>query len=107
MPKIVLFFLFLVQITTVLNAQTILKGTVIQDSTMEPLSFISVGLKGSFIGTRTDSNGHFILNITQGAGDLVFSFLGFETKTISFPSGEYDALTSIFLSWVRRFLGAP
>lgn len=88
MSKITLLFLFLFQITTLLNAQTILKGTVIQDETEEPLSFISVGLKGFDIGTRTDSNGHFIVNTSHNSGELVFSSLGFEMKTISFKGSE-------------------
>lgn len=48
----------------------------------EPLSGVSITLKGSSIGTSTDAEGKFSINIPEN-GTLVFSFVGF--KTLEMP----------------------
>ena len=45
----------------------------------EPLSFASVFLKGTIIGTETDLDGNFMLSVDSGDYILVFDFLGYKT----------------------------
>ncbi|MDY4043338.1 MAG: SusC/RagA family TonB-linked outer membrane protein [Marinifilaceae bacterium] len=64
----------------------LLKGVVL-DKTEMPLPGATVTIKGTTIGTSTDSLGRFVLNVpNRGKIVLVVSFIGYETKEI--PVGE-------------------
>lgn len=59
----------------------------------------NVAIKGTTIGATTDFDGKFSINATTNSGVIVITYLGYETKTISFTvSGTQDlgaiALTS-------------
>lgn len=50
----------------------------------EPIQNVSVMIKGTNIGTTTDINGHFSITAPDNTNiDLVFSSVGYHTKTIS------------------------
>ncbi len=65
-----------------------IQGTVI-NAEGEPLPGASVRLKGSNIGTTTDENGRFTLNIPGDQGVLVISFVGFVTREMN-TDGKTD-----------------
>jgi len=50
---------------------------VVTDSKGEPLIGVSVKVKGSSIGTVTDVNGKFTINVPDDKAILVFSYIGF------------------------------
>ncbi len=54
----------------------------VTDSRGAPLAGVSVHLKGSTIGTTTNSDGEYAINIPE-AGTLTFSFVGFEPQEIA------------------------
>lgn len=54
-------------------------GRVTSSGNDQPLSGASVKLKGSEKGTSTDSNGNFTLQVPDGGGVLVISYVGYET----------------------------
>lgn len=47
-----------------------------------PLPGVSIKLKGSSTGTTTDTEGRYTINIPDGIGTLVFSFIGFTAQEI-------------------------
>lgn len=49
---------------SILHAQTVIRGKVLDEETKEPLIGASVGIKGSAEGTLTDKNGNYTLNET-------------------------------------------
>src|SRR5690606_2226582 len=55
-------------------------GTV-TDDTGKPTPGVTVSVPGTTIGTATDINGNYSLNVPEGS-TLVFSFIGFETQRI-------------------------
>ena len=57
-------------------------GTV-TDSYGEPLLGVTVFVKGESIGTVTDMDGRFSLNIPSDRATLVFSYLGYETQEVA------------------------
>ncbi len=58
------------------------KGKVSDES--GPLPGVNITLKGSSAtGTTTDVNGNYTLNIPDGTGTLVFSFIGYATQEIA------------------------
>lgn len=56
-----------------------IKGTLLdKEMNNEPLSFASVVIKGTTIGTETDLDGNYTLTVDPGTYTLVFSFLGYQ-----------------------------
>ncbi len=66
-----------------LGQQYILQGTV-TNSLLEPLSFVTVQLKGLQIGTRTNEKGHYEFQLEEGEYELVCSLLGYKKQSIKF-----------------------
>lgn len=63
--------------------QTTIHGTVIHQTTKEPVPGISVMLKGTTTGSTTDINGKFSLVVPNTKGTLVFSGVGFDAQEIA------------------------
>ena len=59
-------------------------GTVIDDTGL-PLPGVNVVIKGTSTGTQTDFDGNYSLKVNNGE-ELVFSYLGFDTKSIPIHS---------------------
>ncbi len=78
MKKKILFLLLFVFGASQIFAQVKISGTV-NDELGDPLLGVSVGLKGSAMGTITDSEGFYSLDIPEQTGTLVFSFVGMGT----------------------------
>ncbi|HEY0739925.1 MAG TPA: SusC/RagA family TonB-linked outer membrane protein [Chryseosolibacter sp.] len=62
-------------------AEHTVSGTVTDESN-EPLAGVSIVLKGSTIGTTTDTDGKFTLQLPNADGVLVFSFIGYAAQEI-------------------------
>lgn len=62
---------------------------VVTDSEGEPLIGATVLVKGSSIGAATDIDGKFSLNVPLG-GELVISYIGYQTKTIKVEKGKLN-----------------
>jgi len=77
---------------SILRAQNEIKisGTVIEDSTLQAIPFVTLSIKGT--ATLTDLNGKFNFTTPANASDsVVFSCIGYESKIIpvrSFLSGK-------------------
>ena len=63
-------------------AQNKITGTVV-DAQGEPVIGASVVIKGTSNGTVTDFDGKYVINNAPAKGDLVFSYVGYRTQTIS------------------------
>lgn len=65
-------------------AQTkVIKGTVTEESTGEPLVGATVTVKGQSIGTITMIDGGYTLSIPQESNTLIFSSIGYESQEIN------------------------
>ncbi len=74
--------LLLVCSASVAYAQGMLvKGTVTDADTGEPLPYVTVAVKGTTQGASTDANGAFAINAPSD-GTLVFSFVGYTTAEV-------------------------
>lgn len=75
----ILLLAILVLVASVAHAQTCIYGKVTNQSG-EPLEFANIVLKGSSVGTTTDQNGEYKLNLPSGKSNYVsFSILGYQT----------------------------
>ena len=70
------------QVVDIVMGKRILSGSVIDARTSQPVEGVSIVIKGSEIGTETDSKGKFHLNIPAGAPVIVVSHTGFETQEV-------------------------
>lgn len=65
-------------------------GRVTSTEDSSPLPGVNVVLKGTTIGTATDSDGRYSLSIPASGGSLVFSFIGLQTQEI--PIGDRNVV---------------
>lgn len=86
--KYTLFILFLF-VSLLTNAQTTLKGRVVDKVSKLPIDNVSVYISNSSAGSRTDSTGRFKFS-TQAFGqfDLILSIVGYATKVLSVNSND-------------------
>ena len=87
---IVLFFICLIT-----NAQTgKIAGTILdKDLNNQVLPFANVAVKGTKIGTTTDLDGKYKLEVPAGKHVLILSFLGYISKEISFTINANEEKT--------------
>ncbi len=57
-----------------------IKGSITEQGSDETLPFVNIGVKGQSIGTFTDSNGMYQLNLPKGEYDLLITSVGYETS---------------------------
>ena len=63
-------------------------GTVTSKDDGTPLPGVTVQVSGTKIGTQTNANGKFILNVPVSAQSVQFSFIGYVTTTLTIPSNN-------------------
>src|SRR4051794_3630573 len=74
--------LILLLFTGWLFAQQAITGTV-TDSTGNRLASVSVLVPGTSVGTSTNENGKFNINVPQGTTQLEFSLIGYHKQTVA------------------------
>ena len=60
----------------------IVSGTVKSQENSETLPGVNVRVKGTNIGTVTDLNGSFTINVPNANDTLTFSFIGFQSQEV-------------------------
>lgn len=84
-----LFVTVLTMLTTVAFAQSTLTGKVIDGEMNAPLPGANVIVKGTSNGATTDFDGNFTITAASDSGEIVISYVGFETKVVAF-NGDTD-----------------
>ena len=64
----------------------VLRGTVVDQKTKEPLPFATINIKGSSIGTISNASGAFVFQSPTANGVLRFSFIGYDSYEIDIAS---------------------
>ena len=71
-------------------------GTVVEAGTGDPLPGANVTVEGTGNGTSTDLNGRYQLrNLESGTYDVLFSFVGFQRKTVTNVEVSAGATTTL------------
>lgn len=78
------------------SQQYLLSGKV-TDAQLEPLSYVTVQIKGLQIGTRTDDNGHYEFQLDEGEYEIVFSLVGYKKQSIKFVHKKNGEAQNIIL----------
>ncbi len=69
------------------SSRTVIKGTVTDSHTGDPIPYASVLLKGTTVGTITDEKGKYEIETSVTASEIAFSFIGYETETRTIKKG--------------------
>jgi TonB-dependent SusC/RagA subfamily outer membrane receptor len=68
-------------------------GKVIDEDAHEGMPGVNVVVKGTTIGTTTDINGEFFLDVPDANSVLIFSFIGYRTQEVAITSATYINVT--------------
>jgi TonB-linked SusC/RagA family outer membrane protein len=96
----ILAFTFLIVSSVAIAQNTTVNGTVTDAQSGETLPGVNVTVKGASIGTSTDANGNYSLNVPTLNDTLYFSYVGFQNREIAIQ-GQSElnvALTSQTIS---------
>lgn len=77
-------------IPTTAQAQRTVTGTVMDAETGETIPGANVRVQGTSIGTTTDVEGAFSINVPADRKTLVFSFVGYRARTVELAGGENE-----------------
>ncbi|MCD8182812.1 MAG: DUF5686 and carboxypeptidase regulatory-like domain-containing protein [Bacteroides sp.] len=89
MRKKIAFLLVSLLIAWTANGQNMtIKGLVTDSITGDGLSYASLIIKGTNIGTATDGDGHFSFSAPSAGGLLQVSYLGYDTKEVRVSPGK-------------------
>lgn len=75
-------------------AQTLVRGTVRDAVSGDPMPFVSVSIKGTTIGTTTDVKGNYELQTTENATRIQFTFVGYLTETKNIIMGQTQTVNA-------------
>jgi TonB-linked SusC/RagA family outer membrane protein len=81
MIKRFVFVVFLLMVNLSMMAQRTVTG-VVTDVGNQPITGVSVVVKGTSVGVVTSLNGGYTLNVPEGATTLSFSFIGYKTREV-------------------------
>ncbi len=94
MNKILLLLFFFSM--TFLQAQIVGKIT---DTKGEPLAFVNIYLEDSYVGTTSNDDGNYELNVTEtGDYKIIYQFLGFKTVTKNISIQSFPHILNITLA---------
>ena len=81
--KLVLFFSFAILMQSLIAQNGIIRGKIIDAESAEPMFAASAGIEGTTDGASSDFDGNFEISIAPGKYNLVISFIGYKSTTIS------------------------
>jgi hypothetical protein len=96
--------LFFFTIAFMANAQFTISGKIIDSASREPLTGASVYCQNTTIGTATNKQGEFSLELKSGGYELVISFTGYQTKQIRINHSD-NRITDIEMVKEDKALG--
>lgn len=86
-----LFLMLFIAVQALAQERTV-TGTVTDRSDGTPLPGVSIKAAGTTLGTTTDGNGKFSLQVPANSGDLVFTYIGYVSKTVSISGSPLNVV---------------
>ena len=97
--KVVLIFISLLLSSVVMAQKSEIKGTIRDAKTSDPLPFVNIGLKDQNVGTFSDSNGAYHIELSKGTYIFFFSYLGYDKLEQQVViDGKQDVILNILLN---------
>ncbi len=89
MQKLRFSFIFLFIIcSTITYGQFTVSGKIVDAESKEPLNSASVYCQNTTIGTTTNKEGEFSLQLKSGGYELIISYTGYQTKQVQISSSD-------------------
>ncbi len=82
-------------ITQVFAQSRTVTGTVTSKDDGLPIPGVTVKVKGTNVGTQTNTAGKFTLNVPASSTTLVFSFIGYETQQVAISGSVINAVLNV------------
>ena len=76
--------------STLAYSQFTVSGKIVDSATKEPLSSASVYCQNTTIGTTTNKEGEFSLQLKSGGYELIVSYTGYQTRQIRISSADWQ-----------------
>ncbi len=86
-----IFFIFFFALVVTAQSQTV-SGVVRSAPDNQPLSGVTVQIKGTSNSTATDPKGHYLLRNLSSSDSLFFSYIGFKNETVAVNSRTTKAI---------------
>ena len=90
------FFFFLFSLISLAGHATVLKGRV-TDESGEALPFATLYIKNTTIGTATNEQGYYQINLEPGTYQIVFQYVGYRAKTETVEIAEAEVVRNVML----------
>jgi outer membrane cobalamin receptor len=97
--KSFLIFISILLSTFLIAQQSEIKGTILDAKSSDPLPFVNIGVKDQHLGTYSDNDGSYHLELSKGTYIIFFSFVGYdrlEKEVVS--DGKNDLILNITLN---------
>jgi TonB-linked SusC/RagA family outer membrane protein len=82
-------------VTQVFAQNRTVTGTVTAQEDGLPMPGVTVKVRGTSVGTQTNTSGKFTLSVPGGNAVLVFSFIGYQTKEVPVTGAVVNAVLSV------------
>lgn len=88
MRNIAFFLMAFLMTCQIMAQEVVVKGTVVDATDGSPLIGVNVLVRGSSVGTITDVEGKFSLNVPKESKALVFSCIGYQEQEVALKSKQ-------------------
>lgn len=85
---LIIFVAFFIYSSSFSQANITVSGNIINDATGAPMAAASVFAQNTTLGTVTDKEGNFMLQLPAGGYDLIITYTGFKTESRRITSSE-------------------
>lgn len=90
--KTLLFFMFCNFCCNAVLSQTIVKGTVFDNKTGEPMPFVNVVFQHSTVGTITDINGAYYIKTSHATDTIIATSLGYDIQKFAVKKNFFQEI---------------
>jgi len=105
MQKLRYFFISMLAMSMVVaNGQSTISGKIVDSASKEPLRGASVFCQNTTIGTTTNKDGEFTLQLKSGGYELIISYTGYQTRQMRINHTD-NRLPDIEMSKEEKSLG--
>jgi hypothetical protein len=94
-PLLLLFILFSICQSNL--GQTFKVSGKVTNASLEPLSYVSIGIKGLKIGTTTKLDGSYELHLSEDRYELVFTMIGYKPQVVELVVRNNDVKQNVIL----------
>ncbi|MCU0457837.1 MAG: SusC/RagA family TonB-linked outer membrane protein [Bacteroidales bacterium] len=88
LPGLMMFLLAVLLSGSTMMAQKSIRGTVTDAGDGLPLPSVTIIVRGTTVGTSTQADGSYELNVPAGSNEIVVSMVGYVTQTVAIGSRD-------------------